>query len=180
MIKKPRLQNLNKPITFTYYSEKQTTKGAKFPLQLFGGLDHIILKRCYRTINFWNAKLAPKGCNFFIECGYAIPHPANLNQTYQPHHANGNRTRKLSINMMIYTPQHGSVKLTSQYLIGITVAWQHPVHPKLQYDPNKQLTKQLALREQNQKVPQKLFLSQTDRMTERTRITICSLVRMLM
>ena len=50
MIKKPMLQNLNRPITFTYYSQTQITKGAKLPLQIFGGLDHIILKRCYRTI----------------------------------------------------------------------------------------------------------------------------------
>ena len=44
--KKPMPRNLNKPITCTYYSQKQITKGAKFPFQIFVGLDHILLKRC--------------------------------------------------------------------------------------------------------------------------------------
>ena len=68
---------------------------------------------------------------------------------------------------------------TSQYLIAVTIIWQHLVHSKLQYDPNKQLTKRGALREPYQKITQKSFLSHTDRMTEPTRITICSLMRIL-
>ena len=49
--------------------------------------------------------------------------PANPYQTYQSHHVNGNQTRKLSLNKMIYTPEHGSVSMTSQYLIAITIIW---------------------------------------------------------
>ena len=36
---------------------------------------------------------------------------------------------------------HESVNMTSQYLTAITVIWQYPVHPKLQYDRNRHLTK---------------------------------------
>ena len=46
MIKRPRPQNLNKPNMSLHYSQEQITNGAKVPLQIFGGLDHIILKRC--------------------------------------------------------------------------------------------------------------------------------------
>ena len=63
MLKKPMPQNLNKPITSTYYSQKQAINGAKFPGQIFGGLDHRLLKRCNRTINIWYAIRR----KFFIE-----------------------------------------------------------------------------------------------------------------
>ena len=99
----------------------QITKGVKFPLQIFGGSEHILLKRCYRTKFIWYAKLAPIRRKFFIKCSYANSHPANPYQTYQSHHANDNQTRKLSLNMMIYTLEHGSVNMTSQYLVAITI-----------------------------------------------------------
>ena len=51
-----------------------------------------------------------------------------------------------------------------------------PVHPKLQYDPNRQLTKSAAPWESYQEIPQKLFLSQMDHMTEGTWITTRSLM----
>ena len=38
---------------------------------------------------------------------------------------------------MICTPGRGNVNTTSQYLTAITIIWQHPVHPKLHYDPNR-------------------------------------------
>ena len=65
--KKPRPQNLNKPITSIYYNQKQITKGTKISLQIFGGFDHILWKRCYQTISVWYAKLALKRRKFFIE-----------------------------------------------------------------------------------------------------------------
>ena len=55
--------------------------------------------------------------------------------------ASGNQTQKLSLHMMTYTPGRGNVNMTNQYLTAITIIWLHPVHPKLRYDPNKQLTK---------------------------------------
>ena len=48
---------------------------------------------------------------------------------------------RLSSHMTIYTPEHGSVNMMSQYLTAITIIWQHLVHPKLRYDPNRQLLK---------------------------------------
>ena len=123
MTKKPMPQHLNKPITFTYYSQKQITTGAKFPLQIFGGLKHISLKKCYRTIIFWYAKVAPKTRKSFIKWGYANSHSDNLYQLYQSQHANGNQTRKLSLNVMTYTPEHGSVNMMSQYLIAFAIIW---------------------------------------------------------
>ena len=41
------------------YSQKQITKEVNIPLQNFVGLDHILLKKYYRTIIIWYAKLAP-------------------------------------------------------------------------------------------------------------------------
>ena len=55
--------------------------------------------------------------------------------------------------------------------------WQHLVHPKLQYDPNRQLTKWGALRESYQEIPKKLSLSQMDHMTEGMWIETHSLMR---
>ena len=45
----------------------QINKKAKFPLQIFGGLDHILLKKYYRTIVIWYSKLAPIKRKFFTE-----------------------------------------------------------------------------------------------------------------
>ena len=78
-------QNLNKPTTLTYHSQKQITKEANFLLQIFGGWENILLKKCYRTIIVWYAKLAPIRRKTFIARGYAKSHPANLYQIYQPH-----------------------------------------------------------------------------------------------
>ena len=116
-------QNSNKLITFTSYSQRQITKEAKFPSQIFGGLDLIILKRCYRTVVIWYAKLAPTRRKYFIQGGCANLHPSNLYRIYQSHRAKGNHTRKLSLNMMICTPEQGSVNMISQYLIAITIIW---------------------------------------------------------
>ena len=60
-------QNSNKPITSLYYSQKQITKGVKFPLQTFAGSGHILLKRCYPTIIIWYTKSALTRRKFFIE-----------------------------------------------------------------------------------------------------------------
>ena len=77
MIEKPMPQNLNKPTTFTYYSQKQITKEAKFPIEIFGGLDLILMKMCYQTIFIWYAKLAPIGRKYFIEWSCANSDPTN-------------------------------------------------------------------------------------------------------
>ena len=71
-------QNSKKPFTFTTYSRKQIIKEAKFPLQIFGWLDLILLKMCYRTVITWYAKLAPIRRKYFIEWGCADSHPVNL------------------------------------------------------------------------------------------------------
>ena len=76
-----------------------------------------------------------------------------------------------------YTPGRGNVNMMSQYLTAITIIWQHPVHPRLQEDPNRQLTKGGALRESHQEIPQKIPLSQMDHMTKETWIATRSLMR---
>ena len=121
--KKPKPQNLNQPIMFTSYSQKQITKEAKFTLQIFFGLDLILLKRCYRTINNWYAKLAPIRRKYFIQWSCANSHPPNPYRIYQSHNMNGNQTQKLSWNTMICTPERGSVNPTSPLLIAITLFW---------------------------------------------------------
>ena len=52
-----------------------------------------------------------------------------------------------------------------------------PDHPKVQYDPNRQLTKRRALRESYQKITQKISLSQMDLMTAGTWTMTRSLMR---
>ena len=49
------------------YSQKRITKEAKFRLHLFGALDVILLKKCYRKIFIWYSKLAPTRRKRFIE-----------------------------------------------------------------------------------------------------------------
>ena len=127
-------QNWNNLIMFTFCSQKQITREVKIPLQISGGLDHILLRKYYRTTIIWYAKLAPINRNFCTEWGYVNSHPANQYLTYQSHQANGNQTRKSSLSMMIYTPEHGSVNTTSQYSTVIATIWYHPIHPKSQYD----------------------------------------------
>ena len=87
---KPTTQNLNKQNTFTSYSRKQISKELKFLLQIVGGLDFIILKRCYRTTNIWYAKLAPITSKCFIEWGCADSLPANLYRINKSLHVRGN------------------------------------------------------------------------------------------
>ena len=65
--KKANASNLNKPITSSYQSQKQITRGVKFLLQCFAGSDQISLKRCYQTIFIWYATLALIRRKFFIE-----------------------------------------------------------------------------------------------------------------
>ena len=160
---------LEKKTDYVYMLQpKADHQEAKFPLQICGALDLIFLKKCFQTIFIWYAKLAPITRKYFFGWGYANSLPANRCQTYQSHHANGNQTRKLLLNMMIYTPEHGSVNMMSQYLKAITIIWQRLVHPKLQCNPSKQLTKWGTLREPYEKIPQKLFLSHIDRMMNGT------------
>ena len=46
---------------------KADHQGVKFLLQIFAGSDHKLLKRCYRTITIWYAKLAQIRRKFFTE-----------------------------------------------------------------------------------------------------------------
>ena len=119
--KKLRPQNAIKQITLTSYSQKRMTKEAK--LQIFGWLDIILLKRCYRTVIIWYAKLAPKRRKCFIEWGCATSHPTNPYWIYKSHHVSGKQAQKLSLNTMSCTPEHGSVNMRIQFLIGITIIW---------------------------------------------------------
>ena len=121
MIKKLKPRSLNKLNTCTYCNQKQITKGATPPLQIFSGLDHILLRSYYRTISY--AKLAP--------LRRKILHRMRLDQ-FTPRQpipdipvtlCEWQSDPGLLINMMIYTPVHGSVNMTSQYLIAITIIW---------------------------------------------------------
>ena len=136
MIGKQTSQNSKKRIRSLYFSRKQMTKGVNFLLQTFAGSGHIILKRCYPTIIIWYAKQALTRRKLYIERGCDNSHPANRYQTYQSHNVSGNQTQKLSLHKMINTPGSGSVNMMSEFLTAITIIWQHPVHPNLQYEPN--------------------------------------------
>ena len=173
------LQNWNNLIMFTFWSQKRITREAKFLSQNFGGSGHIVLKKYCQTIKNWYAKLAPTKRKFCTEWGCVNSHPANQYQTHQSHHANGNQTRNLSLNKTIYTPEHGSVNMTSQYLIAIAIIWSYLIHPKSEHDPNKQSTKQGGLQEPYRRTPQRFSPTHMTSMTERIRITTCSPMRIL-
>ena len=66
-IKKQCFKTQTSRLRFTSYSQKWITTEASFPLQIFGGLDYILLKRCYRTIFIKSAKLAPIRRKHFIK-----------------------------------------------------------------------------------------------------------------
>ena len=65
--KKPTPQNGNNLIMFTFCSQKQISREVKIPLQIFGGLDHLSLKKYCQTIIIWYAKLAPIKRKFCTE-----------------------------------------------------------------------------------------------------------------
>ena len=65
--KKADASKLKKQITFTSYKQRRFTKEANFLSEIFGGLELILLKRCYRAMNIWGAKLAPVRRKYFIE-----------------------------------------------------------------------------------------------------------------
>ena len=91
--KKANASKLNSADYVYILQPKADYQGAKFPLQIFGGLEIILLKRCYRTINIWYAIMAPKRRKYFIERNCANSHPANSFWTYQSLRVNGNQTR---------------------------------------------------------------------------------------
>ena len=139
---------------FTFYSRKPTTREVKFPLQIFGGSGHTLLRKCYPTIIMWYAKLAPIKRKSCTERGYVNSHPTSQYPTHQSHHAISNQARKSSLSMMIYMPEHGSVKTTSQFSTVIATIWYHPIHPNSQYDRGEQLIKRGALQERYRQTPQ--------------------------
>ena len=108
-IKKTNASKLKEADYVSILQSKADHQRTKLSLQVFRGLDHIILKKYYRPKLIWYAKLAPRRRNFFVKWGYANSKPANQYKTYQSDHSNGNQTRKMSLNMMIYTPERGSV-----------------------------------------------------------------------
>ena len=57
--KKPTPPNSKNPNMCTFYSQKPSTREVKFPLQIFGGSGHILLRKYYPSIIMWYAKLAP-------------------------------------------------------------------------------------------------------------------------
>ena len=81
-------QNWNNLTTFTSYRWNQITREVKFPLQISGGLDHILLRKYYPTIIMWYAKLAPMKRKFWTEWGCVNSNRLNPYQIYQSHHAN--------------------------------------------------------------------------------------------
>ena len=159
------------------YSQTPIIREVKFPLQTFGGLAHILLRKYYAIIIMWYAKLAPTRRKSCTEWGCVNSHPVSQNPTYQSHHANGNQTRKSPLNMMIYTPEHGSVNTTSQYLTATAIIWYYPTYLKSQSDRGKQKMKWGVLQESHKKTPQIFSPTQMKETTEPIRITTCSLIR---
>ena len=158
---------------------KADHQGSKIPFTDFRWIGPYFNEKVLPNNNFLVRRISTNKTQILHRMRLPNSHPTNQYQTYQSHHANGNQTRKRSLNMTNYTPDHGSVNMMSQYLIAITIIWQHLNHQKSLYDPNKQLMSQRAHREGDQKVPQNLFLSQAGRLTEWTRIASRSLMRML-
>ena len=103
---------------------KADHQGSKIPFTDFRWIGPYIIEKVLPNNKYWYAKSALTRRKSFIEWGCDNSEPANSYQTYQPHNASGNQTRKLSLHTMIYTPGRGNVNMTSRYLTAITTNCQ--------------------------------------------------------
>ena len=88
--------------------------GSKIPFTDFRWIGPYIIEKVLPNNNYLVRKIGTNKTQILHRMICVNSHPASQYQTHQSHHANGNQTRKLSLNMMIYTPEHGSVNMTSQ------------------------------------------------------------------
>ena len=113
--------NASKPKQADYVyilQPKADHQGSKIP---FTGLDDS--EKVLPNNNYLTRKIGTNETQILHRMWLRQFTPANPYQTYQSQHVNVNQTRKLSLNMMINTPEHGSVNMMSQYLIAITIIW---------------------------------------------------------
>ena len=155
--RKLTLQNSKKQIMCMSYSLKQIIKELKFPLQNFGGLGLNLLKRPYQTTISWYEKLTQTKRKCFIARDYANSYPDHLYPMYKSRHENGDPTWKWSLNMLVHTPEHGSVNTKGQFLIAIMIMRHSSTQRKSHYDLIYEPTKWVPFQEPYKEVPQKLF-----------------------
>ena len=133
---------------------KADHQGSKIPFTDFRWIGPYINEKVLPNNNYVVRKIGTNKTQILHRMKLRHSHPASQYQTHQSHHANGNQTRKSSLSMMIYTPEHGSVNTTSQYSTVIVTIWYHPIHPKSQYDRGNQLMKGGVLQERYRRTPQ--------------------------
>ena len=109
---------------------KADHQGSKISFTDFRWIGPYIIEKVLPNNNYLVRKIGTNKTQILHRMRLPNSRPTNQYQTYQSHHANGNQTRKWSLNVMTYTPDHGSVNMMSQYLTAITIIWQHLNHQK--------------------------------------------------
>ena len=119
---------------------KADHQGSKIPFTDFRWIGPYIIEKVLPNNNYLVRKIGTNKTQILHRMRLRQFTPANRHQTYQSHNAGGNQTQKLSLLTTICMPGRGNVNMTSQYLTVTTIIWQHPIHPRLQYNRNRQLT----------------------------------------
>ena len=130
-------------------------QGSKIPFTDFRWIGPYIIEKVLPNNNYLVRKIGTNKTQILhrMRPRQFTPHQTIPDTLVTPR--DGNQTRKLSLNMMIYTPEHGSVIMTSQYLIAIAIIWSYLIDPKSQYNLKKQQMKRGALQEPYRRSPQR-------------------------
>ena len=102
---------------------KADHQGSKIPFTDFRWIGPYFIEKVLTKNNYLVRKTGTDKTQILHRMRLRQLHLANLYQTYESHRLNGNQTRKLSLYMIICTPEHGNVNMRSQSLIAITIIW---------------------------------------------------------
>ena len=133
-IKKPKAPKLRERDYVYVIQPKEDHQGCKIPSQFFAGLVFILSERFCPIAIFWYIKSERTRRKFCIAQDYARSRPDNPDPMYKPRHYNEKLTLRLSLNMMICTPEHGSVHMKSLFLTTIQMNPTYLNHPTLPFD----------------------------------------------
>ena len=163
-------KNEHPKIPSIFYNRKQVTKAVKIISHTSAGLGPASLKKLSQITTTRYARSKWMKCKFFNECNFDHSSLHNPYPTYKLRHKNGNRILQ-TLNMMIVTPEHGSLILGNLFLAMIKLNHAQFTHV------TTQVPKSVAQPEQIEKVPRKFSPKQTDYLTEGLRIIKWILMR---
>ena len=108
MTKKQKIKNSKNAITSMYFNLKEIIIGVKYRSKKSAGLASMLLKMLHQITITRYAGLEQIKDKSFIACVYDRASQKNPNPMLIPRHKNGNSTWRLSLNLMICMPEHGS------------------------------------------------------------------------